>query len=563
MTAIHHPWPPDAYPVNSRTLRVRLHITDRRVRGVWAHYGDRYATTLSRTVPMTQVGEAEWADIWEVDLVSPSGRFRYVFEIQMADGSTLVLGRTGMGADLLGEPFQYAQISARNTPTVPTWVADAVGYEIFPDRFFRDPAAKDPGRRLVPWDSRPGQSTFFGGTLAGIREKLSYLEDLGISLIYLTPIFRAATNHRYDTEDYYTVDPLLGSVDDLVALVRDAHDRGMKVILDAVFNHTSDRFFAFQEVCRLGKASRYWGWYFVDGDRVSTNPVNYRTFANVIASMPKVNHAHPEAEAYFLDVATYWMDLAGIDGWRLDVADEVDHAFWRKFRERVKAQNPEALVVGEVWHDPTPWLTGDQWDGAMNYLLREVLVDFFGRQRLSLPQFARKVDGLLHSQTDPAITAGLNLVGSHDTPRILTVLGDDPQRLLAVMAMLLTWVGIPLIYYGDEVGMKGEGDPECRAGMEWPSPNQPPPLLVAIRRLIQIRREHRALRTGSLVIDHELARRHHVFQYVRHGANEDIIVTFNGSEDLWHQEPGRTTLFSTTTDSAGLAPGAVEIWQRG
>lgn len=214
--------------------------------------------------------------------------------------------------------------------------------------------------------------------MPGIIEKLPYLHDLGITLIYLTPIFASRSNHKYDTIDYYKIDPSFGTLEQFRELVDQAHKLQIRILLDAVFNHTSDEFFAFHDVIQHGEQSAYKDWFFTESYPLVQQPVpNYETFGVHIVSMPKLNTQHREAADYMIDVAKYWIQETNIDGWRLDVANEIDHAFWRRFRSEIKAMGKELLIVGEVMHLASAWLRGDQFDGVMNYPLRDALVDFF------------------------------------------------------------------------------------------------------------------------------------------------------------------------------------------
>jgi cyclomaltodextrinase len=246
-------------------------------------------------------------------------------------------------------------------------------------------------------------------------------------------------------------------------------------------------------VVRRGKSSPYWDWFFIEGDRVDLDAVNYETFANRIRTMPKVNLAHPEAEKYFLEVAAYWIREFNIDGWRLDVANEIDHVFWRKFRAVVKGIKPDALIVGEVWHNSLPWLRGDQFDGVMNYPFRQMALDFFVYRRCSPQTLAEQMVRQLHCYPEQAQRAMFNLLGSHDTERVLTLAEGQVDRVLQALVFQFTYPGMPMVYYGDEVGMEGGPDPDCRRGMVWDPAAQNPVLLQAVKQLARLKRSEPAL----------------------------------------------------------------------
>src|SRR5215471_239180 len=231
----------------------------------------------------------------------------------------------------------------------PDWVKEAIFYHIFPDRFATSSRVEKPPH-LEPWEAPPTRHGFKGGDLLGVVDHLDYLTDLGVNALYFCPIFQSTANHRYHTHDYYQVDPILGGNAAFTRLLDEAHRRGMRVILDGVFNHASRGFYQFNHLLENGPASPY---------------------------LPKFNHAHPQVRAFLLGVAEYWIEQ-GIDGWRLDVPGDIDDdTFWRALRCRVKAKNPEAYLVGEIWHRADRWLGGDQFDAVMNYQFTRACYSFF------------------------------------------------------------------------------------------------------------------------------------------------------------------------------------------
>ena len=374
----------------------------------------------------------------------------------------------------------------------PAWVQDAIFYQVFVERFRNgDPANDPPGTR--PWGEPPTRENFFGGDLAGIRERLQYLADLGITALYLTPIFAAGTNHRYDTYDYLRIDPALGDLDDLRALVAEAHQLGIRVILDAVFNHCGDGFWAFQDLISRGAESPYRDWFVVRSFPIQQDPPTYQTCGGA-AYLPKLNTDNADVRRYLLDVATYWIEEADIDGWRLDVPWKASRGFWEEFRATVRAAKPDAYVVGEIWRDAKPWL--ELWDGVTNYRLRDYILDFCVRDHMDAEDFAFEC-GELFEHLGDAMPWMLNLLGSHDTPRLLTLCGGDDRRAALALTALFTLPGAPMLYYGDEVGMEGENDPDCRRCMEWDEAKWNESIACASRKLIKLRRDLPALRHGS------------------------------------------------------------------
>ncbi|GMA17532.1 DUF3459 domain-containing protein [Deinococcus metallilatus] len=378
---------------------------------------------------------------------------------------------------------------------VPEWVQDAVFYQIFPERFRNgDPTNDPPG--TLPWGGTPDRENFFGGDLRGIIEGLDYLQDLGVTALYLNPIFQAGTNHKYDTHDYFRIDPAFGDDATFDELVSQLHSRGMRLILDGVFNHCGDGFAPFQDLLRNGEASPYKDWFTpYDFPLVQHPHPNYGTCGNC-AYLPRLNCKNPEVEAFVHRVALYWLER-GIDGWRLDVPYEVHTEFWRRFREVVKGRFPDAYLVAEEWRDPYALIQGDTFDGAMHYRLRDLAFDFILKNALTADAFARAL-GTMRERIPEEIESGmLTLLGSHDTARLLTECGGNVESAKLLYTLLLTYPGVPMIYYGDENGMTGANDPGCRAPMEWDEARWNIELRDHVRRLIALRREHPELRRGT------------------------------------------------------------------
>lgn len=408
----------------------------------------------------------------------------------------------------------------------PAWVREAIFYEIFPERFANgDPSNDPPGS--VPWGSDPTRDNFFGGDLQGVLDRLPYLEDLGITALYLTPIFKAGSNHKYDTHDYLEIDPAFGDKDLLRRLVCEAHKRGIRIVLDAVFNHCGTGFWAFEDVLRFGPMSKYASWFFINSYPLRQQPPSYQTFG-AVPELPKFNTWDPEVREYLFKVATYWIEAFDIDGWRLDVPWKVPMEFWQGFREKVKHANPEAYIVGEMWRDPTPWLRGDTFDGVMNYLLREVILDYCVREKMDAEDFDYELLHLLGLHGDSA-PYQLNLLGSHDTPRLLTLCDGDLNRAIIAVVFLFTFIGCPLIYYGDEVGLTGGQDPGCRRAMPWDQACWQSELVQTYRLLIQARRRHPALRGGQF---ERLWVFNNMYAYRRWFERDEVIVILNPREKL-------------------------------
>ena len=379
----------------------------------------------------------------------------------------------------------------------PGWVRDAVFYQIFPERFCNGDTANDPPG-TEPWGGKPSARNFFGGDIRGIVNRLDYIASLGVNALYLNPVFASGSNHKYNTRDYLRIDPSFGDERVFRELVDSCHRRGIRVILDGVFNHTGVDFFAFADLKRNGARSAYAGWYNVHSFPVgSAGKPNYDCWWG-FGSLPKLMTGNPAVRRYLFDVTRHWL-AAGIDGWRLDVPNEIPHEFWIEWRRLVKSINPDAYILGEIWDDGTPWLQGDQFDGVMNYPFRASCIDFFALDTITVSKFDSVLARERHAYP-PGVSFSLyNLLGSHDTERFLTLCRGDIALWKLAVLFQMTYPGAPAIYYGDEVGMTGGKDPGCRGTMVWEPSKQNGEMLRFTRDAIALRMKHGVLRGGSFV----------------------------------------------------------------
>ncbi len=441
------------------------------------------------------------------------GLYFYRFEVIRTDGSYLFVGRGEGGRAVIGDWLPRWKITVYDAAfaTADKWKG-GVMYQIFPDRFARtsdtQPDAKGPGQRFfhadvqeTPFDytdpSRPGGKDYYGGSIAGVRAKLPYLKQLGVTVIYFNPVFESSENHRYSTADYMKIDSYFGTEEEFVDFCEEAAQQGIQVILDGVFSHTGADSVYFNKESyydSLGAYnspdSPYYSWY-----QFEQYPHRYAGWWG-FQNLPNVN----ETDAAYLDFITgekgvlaHWQQK-GADGWRLDVADELPDAFLEALRNRVKAQDPDSLIIGEVWEHAVEkhsygarrqFLLGRQCDSVMNYPWREAIIQLI--KTGDITSFAEAVLTLWEDYPRPALDTLMNILSTHDTVRILTVLGvgDLPRKLqgqfrlsqqqrvsaeqkLKLAALLqFTLPGIPCIYYGDEIAMEGFADPYCRAFFRW------------------------------------------------------------------------------------------------
>ncbi|MGL4373781.1 MAG: glycoside hydrolase family 13 protein, partial [Turicibacter sp.] len=379
----------------------------------------------------------------------------------------------------------------------PKWVKDTVWYQIFPERFANGNHDLDP-LNVLPWGScDPTQQTFFGGDLQGIIDHLDYLENLGINGLYLTPIFESPSTHKYDTINYFEIDPHFGDKETFKQLVNEAHRRGMKIMLDAVFNHIGISSPQWQDVIKNGEQSVYKDWFYIKEFPVADGEGNgilgtYETFGFAL-NMPKLNTNHPDVKQYLLDISTYWINEFNIDAWRLDVANEIGHEFWRDFRRAVKAANHETYIIGETWHDSTPWLLGDQFDSVMNYPLTKGIIEFIATDAIDDQTFIDTITDALYRYPQNVNDVMFNLLDSHDTIRLLSLAGGNKEKVNLCYTILYSLPGSPCIFYGSEVGIDGEYDPLCRRCMVWDEEKQDLDYFHHIKKLIQLRKTYKVI----------------------------------------------------------------------
>jgi glycosidase len=417
-----------------------------------------------------------------------------------------------------------ASTSVQTRSAAPAWIKDAVFYQIFPERFANGDSTNDPPG-TKEWGGKPTPGNYFGGDLSGILQHLDYLSSLGINALYLNPIFASNSNHKYRTADYRIIDPHFGDEETFRELVDSCHARGIRIILDGVFNHTGVDFFAFADAKKNGARSRYKDWYTFHGFPVGpVSAPNYECWWGH-GSLPKLNTKNPEVRQYLFDVTRQWMET-GIDGWRLDVPNEIPHEFWKEWRPLVKSINPEAYIVGEIWEEAGPWLQGDEFDGVMNYRYQKACGAFFAGESIEVLQFDSRLAQLRREYSDDVNASLLNLLDSHDTERFLTMCkGDVPSWKLGLL-FHMTYPGVPMLYYGDEVGMTGGKDPACRGTMVWDPARQNRDMLEYTRRIVRLRRSLPVLRHGgftTLLTDADRS----LYAYMRRANSSSAIVVLN------------------------------------
>ena len=499
---LHIPDSRYCFPVSENEVILRLRIDKRDVPdGVFVVYENKYVIqTRQRSARMERKYEDGLFAWYELRLTLTDVRFSYIFRFE-DQGKIQFYSEDGLrdSYDFSLAYFNFFQLPYINPADIHReveWMRGAVFYEIFVERFCRGLEKKDDAYINLKWGEKPTPKSFAGGDIPGITKNLDYIQELGMNALYLTPIFQSDSNHKYDIYDYHVVDERFGTNTDLEKLIKEAHKRGIRVVLDAVFNHCSEQLSQFQDVVKRGKKSPYFDWFIIRGKKPEKEPLNYEVFA-FCDYMPKFNTSNPEVQEFLLNIAVSWVRKYDIDGWRLDVSDEVSHDFWRLFRKRVKEVKPECVIIGENWHDANPFLQGDQYDSIMNYAFTKACMDYYAFGTADAEQFAWKLNGLLMRNTLQVNRMMLNLLDSHDTDRFYTLVGRSRAKLLSAIAVMVMFVGAPCLYYGTELPLEGGYDPDNRRCFDWNREQWNRVFMDQVRCLLALRRE-KAVQSGEI-----------------------------------------------------------------
>lgn len=552
-----------SYPKNDRELVINLK-TGYDVTRVFLHYGDPFEAGIlggnehwtGKREEITKKKRLRNQVWWTKTVEPPFKRCKYYFELETDEETWFYfedgfLTREQMEAE--GRILQYFIVPWMNEADIcktPDWVADTVWYQIFPDRFCRGTdengaedkvfsgeengeqgQAQNRGNRFSPW--RTGTVTNqerFGGNLCGIREKLSYLKELGIRGIYLNPIMAAGSVHKYDTTDYQRIDPDFGDEQEFAALVKEAHAQGIRVMADAVFNHCGEHFFPWLDVQEHGKQSKYTDWFLINDwsdlkKQGDTRDGRFYSFA-FVSSMPKLNTNNEEVIEYFCRLCESWIETYDIDGIRFDVGNEVSHKFLKRIRERVKRKKPDIYLLGEIWHDATQWLVGDEYDSVMNYPLMSGIHEFFFDETRTKEDFEYQMNRCYTMYMEQSSRVMFNLLDSHDTDRLMNRF-QDLDIFYQQLAALFTMPGSPCIYYGTEIAMEGGHDPDCRRCMPWEEldSSEYAARIREMRQLIRLRKELEIFSEGDFKL--LLEKDEQIFSYIRHYQGKQMLVTGN------------------------------------
>ena len=507
----HRPDSEMAYLKTPTVFQIRLRTAKADVSKVSLYYGDPYGNKVNekdesqweyQEVAMTKLGTSELYDYWQAEVSLPLKRLQYLFAIDFKDGQSYFYDDRHVWPAtkkhlLASTCFRMPYFHEVDRKKAPAWVKDTVWYQIFPERFANGDKSNDPKGTLAWGSVPPSRTNYFGGDLQGVIDHLDYLKELGIGGIYFCPLFTAGSNHKYDTIDYFNIDPAFGDKAKFKELVDEAHKRGIKIMLDAVFNHMGDFAMQWQDVVKYGQNSRFSDWFHINSFPVSyeedglehAKNISYDVFANT-PHMPKLNTANPEVKAYLLEIATYWIKQFDIDAWRLDVANEVDHHFWKAFYEATHALKPDFYVVGEVWHSAQEWLAQEEFDAIMNYPFTEAILDGVILKKTKPKEMLAALLDNLMKYRDQTNQVMLNSLDTHDTARILTLAKGKQDLVKQALALMFVLPGSPCLYYGTEVGMAGGNDPACRACMVWDQTKQDLEMLAFTKELIALRKRY-------------------------------------------------------------------------
>lgn len=523
------------YAIDKGLFVIRIQVKKDDIKEIILHYVDKYISIelkdTRKTVPMKKIASSQFHDYYEAQIRMDVICLRYFFELTDMHGEKAYYGNYEFSKECItniDRMFDCPQnLREEEMLEVPEWAANKVVYQIFPSRY----AASKPVDKELWYKSPITLTDNLHGDLRGIIDHLDYIRELGIDVIYMTPIFKSDSSHKYDTIDYYQIDPSFGTAEDLRELVQKAHQYGMKVVLDAVFNHTGRDFFAFKDILENKEKSKYLDWYFIDKfplDNEHGQAPNFKCFG-YYGGMPKLNLKNPEVEKYVTDVACYWLKECDIDGWRMDVGDEISHYFWKHFRRAVKAVKKDALIIGEIWHYAGDFLEGDEWDTVMNYPFYLNLIDLLADEKIGVSRFIQNLGymkGRLNKKCYPLMW---NLIDSHDTARFVHLCNNKQKQHLAAAFQLLL-PGMPMIYYGDELAMPGANGSDCRRGMYWDEEYRDNEMLEWYKRLIQVRRKHACIVEGELA---ETITRDEdgTIVLIRKNTEETMALIFNCSSD--------------------------------
>ena len=567
-----------SYPLDEDRLIVNIK-TGYDVKQVFIHYGDPYEAGIlggnekwtgkrEEIIYKKRLPHQIW---WTTTLFPAYKRCKYYFELRtekevwyyfedgfLTEEQLRMEGR-------IQQCFIVPWMNPADINRTPAWVNDTIWYQIFPDRFCNGTPEKN-GNDITPWRNHGTVTNKekFGGNLEGIRQRLPYLQELGITGIYLNPIMEAESNHKYDTTDYTKIDPAFGDEETMKALCREAHEKGIRIMVDAVFNHCGRKFAPWVDVLEHGKDSRYADWFMIEdweqiGKRADTRDRRFYSFAFTDA-MPKLNTNNEEVIEYFCKVCEEWIRKFDIDGIRFDVGNEVSHRFLKRIREHLKAVKPDLYLLGEIWHDAMPWLGGDEFDAVMNYPFAAAIREFWYQPEKTKLDLEEAIHENLVRYMRQTTEVLFNLMDSHDTDRLIHQTGGNQDLFFQQLAMLFTMPGSPCIYYGTEIAIEGGADPDCRRCMPWDQIEQGnyAEITEQVKQLIALRKEP-AARSMEITFENNNSS-DRVVEYVKTGAEGSRLrVVLNASGKETDVETEGSVLFARGYENGVLRAGGALV----
>ena len=567
-----------SYPLDEDRLIVNIK-TGYDVKQVFIHYGDPYEAGIlggndkwtgkrEEIIYKKRLPHQIW---WTTTLFPAYKRCKYYFELRtekevwyyfedgfLTEEQLQMEGR-------MQQCFIVPWMNPADINRTPAWVNDTIWYQIFPDRFCNGTPEKN-GNDITPWRNHGTVTNKekFGGNLEGIRQRLPYLQELGITGIYLNPIMEAESNHKYDTTDYTKIDPAFGDEETMKALCREAHEKGIRIMVDAVFNHCGRKFAPWVDVLEHGKDSCYADWFMIEdweqiGKRADTRDRRFYSFAFTDA-MPKLNTNNEEVIEYFCKVCEEWIRKFDIDGIRFDVGNEVSHRFLKRIREHLKAVKPDLYLLGEIWHDAMPWLGGDEFDAVMNYPFAAAIREFWYQPEKTKSDLEEAIHENLVRYMRQTTEVLFNLMDSHDTDRLIHQTGGNQDLFFQQLAMLFTMPGSPCIYYGTEIAIEGGADPDCRRCMPWDQIEQGnyAEITEQVKQLIALRKEP-AARSMEITFENNNSS-DRVVEYVKTGAEGSRLrVVLNASGKETDVETEGSVLFARGYENGVLRAGGALV----
>lgn len=572
------------YPLNNDYLEISIK-TGYDIDKVTLYYLDPFTTGIMGSNSAHDGNAQEFTDVlrlehhlfWKMVIKPPFKRVAYYFLIESGDEKYFMYENRFFTPDEFKkykgrhQAFMYPWINPVDVFKTPDWVTNTVWYQIFVERFCNGNPSISP-ENVKDWrsaDKSVKYNDFFGGDIPGITSKLDYLSNLGITGLYLTPICASPSNHKYNTISYTKIDPHFGTDDDMKHMVSEAHKRGIRVMMDGVFNHSGDMFKPWQDVVKNGPASKYYDWFCINQWPFSNFGTNsktgkYYTFG-FFDGMPKLNTSNPKVIKYIIKVVSEWIKKYDIDGIRLDVANEVSHHFCKELRLALRAIKPDFYILGEIWNDSIPWLHGDEFDSVMNYSFGDALTDFITDKKMTALNLEHAINRCFTMYPKQVNRVLFNLLDSHDTERLMTKL-KSASDFCQILSLLFTLPGSVCIYYGTEIAMEGGPDPDCRRCMPWKEifKGDYYDKISFTKELINLRKTHPALVSTIYKFDeaYEDTRIISIKKTSEDSSNpEEIVITLNCDDKVLPIDIDKNSiLFSTGYNDKKLSSGGILIY---